>query len=79
MKVKPWVTEKSMKTAASGQYTFRAGKKDRKTQISKAIENEYKVNVVAIRTMNIKQKGHWKKAVVTLKKDQKIDGFGGEK
>lgn len=84
---KPVVTEKSMSNTANGKYVFRVSKNINKIEIINAIEKTYKVNVTGINTINMhpkerryrfKQKGltsQWKKAIVTLKKGQKIEGF----
>lgn len=87
--VTPLVTEKSMLAASQNAYTFRAPRLMRKGQIKKAVEEQYKVNVVKTKTMKMKGKaktagkghqkiklGDWKKAMVTLKAGQKIEGFG---
>lgn len=85
---KPIVSEKSMKMAASGWYTFLVDKDARKPVIAKAIEEQFSVNVVGIKTMNYKeqkkmQRGKrtyftvsgYKKAVVSLKTGQTIGLF----
>ncbi len=87
--IKPLVTEKSMLATSQNTYTFRAARLMRKGQIKKAVEEQYQVNVVKMRIMKMKGKaktagkrrqkiklGDWKKALVTLKADQKIEGFG---
>ena len=61
-------------------------KKADKEQIKKAIENVYKVKVVQVRTVNVAGKPRrtrsgekttpaWKKAIVVLHSDNKIDLF----
>ena len=82
--VKPIITEKSMADAALGVYTFMVTKKAGKGAIKKAIEKQFKVKVISIRTISVKGKtkstgrlrkkiktSDWKKAKVALKKDQK--------
>lgn len=76
--MKPIITEKSMDATAQNCYTFKVAKKLRKNKIKKMVEEKYKVNVVGVRTMNVKKKRQWKKAILELKKGQKIEGFGGE-
>jgi len=76
--MKPIITEKSMKATAQNRYTFRVDRKTTKSQIKKAVEEKFKVNVVRVRTMNVKKKKRWKKAIVEIKKGQKIEDFGGE-
>lgn len=89
---KPLVTEKSMKSAAGGMYTFLVDKKSRKPEIVKAVEESFGVNVVAIKTAIMKAEKRmqrakrsfyeisgYKKAVVKLKDGQKIGLFELEK
>ncbi len=76
--MKPVVTEKSMEATTQNCYTFRVERKTAKSQIKKAVEEKYKVNVVGVRTINVKKKKRWKKAIVEIKKGQKIEDFGGE-
>lgn len=84
--LKPLITEKTMIKAPDGVYVFFTSSKVNKQQIKEKIENEYKVNVDTVNTVNIKGKikfyrGHkgklkdMKKAVVTLKKGERIKGF----
>lgn len=84
----PIISEKSMNEASKGRYTFKvfmeAGKKD----IKKAVEENFKVNVLKISTAVIKGrsakagarrtqvvKSPFKKAIVTVKTGQKIALF----
>lgn len=91
---KPIITEKSLKEAQNGIYTFAVEKVASKPEIQKAIEDLFKVHVVKITTVLSKGKKRLvgkrrtpvkesgiKKARVTVKKDEKIDLFevGGEK
>ena len=86
--IKPIITEKSMRDAALGKFTFVVAKMANKTAIKKKIEEQFKVNVVAVSTSIVKggrkrvgkrmaEKilSSWKKAIVKLKKDQKIALF----
>lgn len=87
IKIKPLVTEKTLKDVKLGKYTFKAGFHDTKDQIKHAIKQIFGVNVVSIRTSKYKGEvrrnvyrkvvgsGQYKKAIVTLKKDEKIDIF----
>lgn len=66
------------------QYTFMVDPRANKIQIRKAIEELFKVKVVAVRTMNVRGKRRrrgqapegrtprWKKAIVTLKEGDQI-------
>jgi len=76
--MKPIITEKSMKATAQNRYTFRVDRKTTKGQIKKEVEEKFKVDVVRVRTMNVKKKKRWKKAIVEIKKGQKIEDFGGK-
>ena len=86
--IKPVISEQSMKEADHGKFTFQVIKTAGKDVIKKVIEGQFKVNVVGLSTSvmkgNRKRVGKqrreisassWKKAVVTLKKGQKIDLF----
>jgi large subunit ribosomal protein L23 len=85
---KPIITEKSMKLASRGIYTFLVARNSRKPEIIKTVEEKFGVKVVAIKTANYKdeiksQRGRrgsfcisgFKKAVVELEKGQKIALF----
>lgn len=83
----PLISEKSSFLAQSkNAYTFEVDKKADKDQIKAAIERLYNVKVVAVRTVNVAGKpyrtragertsGQWKKAIVKLHADNKIDLF----
>lgn len=84
--IKPVVTEKSMDLSAQGKYFFEVGKKSNKNEIKKAVQDTYKVDVISVNVSNRKPKKRrygrttglkpgFKVAVVTLKKDQKIELF----
>lgn len=72
--MKPLLTEKTMRLAKAGQFTFAAGKRT-KPAVARAVEKEYQVKVIRVnRSKN--------KAVVTLKSGQTIEAFsakGGKK
>lgn len=84
---KPIITEKSMQDATNGKYTFKVSKSANKHQIAKEIEKVYKVKVEKVNIMVSKPetktvKGKylstiksWKKALITLKKGQKLEGY----
>lgn len=85
---RPIVTEKSMDLLADGKYTFVVDKRANKTEIKNAIEKIFNVKVESVRTMIVKGKpkrlGRYqgrtsdrKKAIVELKKGQKIKLFDG--
>ncbi|HRI47110.1 MAG: 50S ribosomal protein L23 [Ignavibacteriaceae bacterium] len=89
--VKPLLTEKMTGiNTATGKYGFLVALSANKIEIAKAIEKKFNVDVVSVNTVLIKgksktqftKKGRFvgktndvKKAIITLKKDQKIDIF----
>lgn len=86
--IRPIITEKSMKDAASGRFTFAVDKEANKAQIALAISQTFPVKVTAVKTITIKGKtrrsgkarravllSSWKKALIQLEKGQKIDLF----
>ena len=86
--IKPVITEKSMQDAKLGKFTFVVAKAANKANIKINIEKSFSVNVIAITTAIIKGRSKrvgkkmtekllpfWKKAIVELKKDQKIALF----
>jgi len=85
--IRPVISEKSINDTASGKYIFKVNIKSNKHQILKAIEDLYKVKVLKVNIINVKaeerlirgkfksEKKAWKKAIVSIKKGQKIEGF----
>jgi len=91
--IAPVITEKSMKDAAIGRYTFKVATAANKPFIKQAIEAKFKVKVLKIMVSIVKERSDrrgvkreefiktaWKKATVQLAKDQKIALFdvGGQ-
>jgi large subunit ribosomal protein L23 len=86
---RPVITEKSNFVTANNQYTFEVDRRANKTQIRDAIEHIFKVDVIGVRVMNVAPKygrwgrrrvsrsSAWKKAVVTIAPDQRIEIFEG--
>lgn len=85
---RPLITEKTLTLASRGWYTFEVFVDAAKPSIAEAINTAYKVNVTSVRVMNMHgkvrrvgkmskhvKKEDWKKALVQLKKGQKIDVF----
>lgn len=85
---KPIITEKSLKDATNGIFTFAVDNCVNKITIRKEIEKLFKVHVADITTTVMSGKKRivgrkripvyetdWKKAKVTLKKGEKIDLF----
>lgn len=90
---KAHITEKSIKETQINHYTFNVSIEATKPQIKKSVEELFKVNVLSVKTVIHKGKtrktgrrrtavqlSDRKKAIVWLKKDQKIDLFdkGGQ-
>jgi large subunit ribosomal protein L23 len=85
--VRPLVTEQGMHFASKrNAYSFEVHPKSNKFQIRCAVEQLYSVKVLKVRTANVKGKPrrrgrfigltrHWKKAVVVLHEDHRIDLF----
>lgn len=85
--IRPLVTEQGMHFAnAKNVYTFQVHKDANKVQIRQAVERLYNVKVTDVRTMNVKGKPRrrgrffgktpdWKKAVVAVHPDYRIDLF----
>ena len=82
--ISPNVTEKSTSLSEFNKVVFKVDKNASKESIKKSIEKIFKVKVVKINTINIRQKikmvrnkkaykSGYKKAIVTLKKGQSID------
>jgi large subunit ribosomal protein L23 len=85
--IRPLVTEKSTHQAGvRNAYAFEVAPSANKAQIKQAVEKIYNVKVVDVRTANRKGKPrrsryrwgttkHWKKAVVVLDENSRIDLF----
>lgn len=83
----PWVTEKSTDLRTKeDKYAFKVDPKANKLEIKKAIEDLFKVKVEDVHTIvmhgKVKRMGrfegkrpNWKKAIVRLKKGEKIEFF----
>jgi large subunit ribosomal protein L23 len=85
---RPLITEKATVMKEQNRYAFEVAKEANKRQIREAVEAAFKVNVVKINVMSVPGKMRrigrryvmtrpWKKAVVTLEPDQKIEFFEG--
>lgn len=81
----PRLSEKAVKLSETGKYIFRVMPSANKVQVKKAIEKTYKVNVVQVNMILLRGKkrnfgktmgrvSDLKKAIVTLKEGQKIEG-----
>ena len=82
--IAPVVTEKSAANAEKNVYIFKVMKSANKIQIKEAIEKAFGVKVESVNTLNTKPKKRrvgrytgttkaYKKAIVTLKGDEKIN------
>ena len=85
---KPIISEKSMKLAGDGLYTFLVNRTSTKPQIAKAFAEAFKVDIISVKTINVKgevktqrrvRKNYttkaFKKALVQVKKGQIIPIF----
>ncbi len=86
--IRPVISEKSYALIAEGKYTFRVADRAHKTQIARAVEEIFEVEVAGVRTSKVRAKpkrrglhrGHtraWKKAVVQLAPGERIELFEG--
>ena len=86
--LKPLITEKTMRLAQAGQFTFIVAMASAKPAIAQAVEEQFKVNVIKVATSVVKAKikrtgkrrlmaktPERKKAMVTLKPGQMIEYF----
>lgn len=86
--LRPIITEKSMKLAQSGLYTFEVDKNATKPQVAKIVADKFKVKVMKVRVINVKgkiksqkrvrksyQTTGFKKALVQVEKGAKIAIF----
>ncbi len=83
--IEPLITEKiSQATESANQYGFRVHPQANKKEIKSAVETIFNVHVERVHTLNQPSKWRrvrfqpgqtaaWKKAIVTLKKGEKID------
>ncbi len=80
----PHVTEKATDLTASNQYVFKIYPRANKTDVKKAIEKVFGVDVTGVRVINIPKKKRrlgkikgfkegYKKAIVKIKEGQKIE------
>ncbi len=87
--LKPIITEKSMDDLQTGKYTFKVAKDANKSEIKKAVEQLFGVEVAKVNTMNclgrtkrvgryVGKTSDWKKAIITLTEGSKaIEFFEG--
>ena len=86
--LRPVISEKSLRLADEGKYTFIVAPGANKTQIKMAVEEVFRVKVTGVNTLNRQGKRRrtrqgWgkrvdtKRAIVTLAEGDRIDIFGG--
>lgn len=84
--LRPLVTEKGVHRSNMRQYAFEVHPLANKETVREAVQELFKVTVLKVRTQNRKGKSRryryhqgqtkdWKKAIVTLGEDQRIDFF----
>jgi large subunit ribosomal protein L23 len=86
--IKPVISEKTLAEAANKRYAFKVRLLATKPEIRQAVEKTFGVKVKKVQTMVVpgktyrsgkrwtfKKKADWKKAIVTIKPDKKIDLF----
>ncbi|MEW5947354.1 MAG: 50S ribosomal protein L23 [bacterium] len=82
----PVISEKSHDMIRHNKYTFRVARSATKTEIAKALKSLFNVDAQKVNVLNVHRKQRrmgrfagatsaWKKAVVTLPKNQKIPGY----
>ena len=80
----PHITEKATGLSEKDKYVFRVGRSANKSEIKKAVEQVYGVDVIGVKIINVKRKRRrlgrqrgwrtgYKKAVVVIKEGQKIE------
>lgn len=80
--IRPIITENSMDMASDKKYVFKVAKDSNKTEIRKAVEEIFGVEVAKVNTVNVNGKtkrmgrtvgktASYKKAIVTLTEDSK--------
>ncbi|MBU0597503.1 50S ribosomal protein L23 [Patescibacteria group bacterium] len=82
--IRPLITEKGSYLGANNQYVFEVSPMTNKIEVKKAIKKVYGVDPVKVNTIRMEGKEirygrtqgrtkHWKKAVITLPPNQKIE------
>jgi large subunit ribosomal protein L23 len=84
--IRPILSEKATHLATSGKYVFAVYPRANKQEIKKSIQQVYEVNVESVKIIKLSGKmrrygravgktSAWKKAVVTVRKGEKIPGI----
>ncbi len=86
---RPLITEKGTRLGSENKYVFEVHRGSNKPQIKEAVEKAFDVSVLHVNVMNVRGKARirrgrrttrrpdWRKAVVTLAHDDKIELFEG--
>lgn len=80
----PHISEKATDLTGKNQYVFKVYPEVNKTEVKKAIENMYGIEVISVRVINVPQKRRrlgrtvgwrkgYKKAIVRVREGQKIE------
>jgi len=86
--IHPIITEKSTGLQEVGKYSFKVDKRANKKEIMRAVKEVFGVHPVSCAVINVASKlkrvriqagytASWKKAIVTLKKGEKLDLVSG--
>jgi large subunit ribosomal protein L23 len=76
--LRPVISEKSLRLADDGKYTFVVAPEAHKTQIRQAVEATFNVKVTGVNTANrLGKRPDTKRAIVSLAAGDRIEQFGG--
>ncbi len=87
--IRPLITEKATRLGGENKYAFAVRQQANKPQIKEAVEKGFNVKVTGVNVMvmkgkpfrvrgnRVKHQPNWKKAVVTLAADDKLELFEG--
>lgn len=86
--IRPLITEKNTLLGTQHKYSFEIDRRANKPLVKEAVEKIFKVNVTAVNVISMKSKARrvgktmgktqpWRKAIVTIKSDQRIEIFEG--
>jgi large subunit ribosomal protein L23 len=88
--IRPIISEKNTMLNEKGQYIFEVSQQANKIMVRKAVEEQFKVSVIAVNIMHVAGKKRrsprsrtygmtrsWKKAVVSLREGERIELFQG--
>lgn len=86
--IRPLITEKNTLLGLQHKYCFEIDRRANKPLVKQAVETIFKVDVTAVNVVSMKSKSRrvgktmgktqpWRKAIVTIKPDQRIEIFEG--